>query len=379
MSSRSASPAPSFVTSTSSSSAAAAAATTTSSASASTAAPVPPPRRKTVAMPHPSASAAEAIYAAPGAGASPAARRPSLVRAVVAGAVAAEEALRRETASGASRPPLNLLTTTPYNMTRMVARLGPVVDAVDELRALLAWKRPLLSLLAAIAYAAVCLFPAVLLLLPQAALLAAIAHSYYFRHLPARRAAAAATAAAATDGAVAIASADGTAAAAGVGRAQYARNLQFLQNLMGVYCDAYDATVALLAAALDWSDPRLPSLLLRAAAIAIPAALAAYALLPVNRVCLVAGLAAFARHTAAWDRLVRPAAARAVERIPAPLLAPLLLLKRAATAPFAAAQQQQPQSAPTAASPALVAPPSPGPAVPELRVVEVYENQRWWA
>ncbi|KAJ1566345.1 hypothetical protein HK405_010176 [Cladochytrium tenue] len=335
-------------------------------------------------MPHPSTSAAEAIYTAPGAGGgSPATRRPSLVRAVVASAVAAEEALRRETASGASRPPLNLLTTTPYNMTRMVARLGPVVDTVDELRALLAWKRPLLSLLAAVAYAAVCLFPVVLLLLPQAVLLAAIAHSYYFPHRPVRLAAAAGSAA--TDGTVAVNSTDSTAAAS-VGKAQYARNLQFLQNFMGVYCDAYDASAALLAAALDWSDPRLPTLLLQVAALAIPAALVAYALLPVNSVCLVAGLVAFARHTAAWERLVRPAAASAIERIPAKLLAPLLLLKRTAAAPFATAQQQQKpqsaqsaQSAPPAAPPSVVAPPTPSPPVPELRVVEVYENQRWWA
>ncbi|KAJ3143925.1 hypothetical protein HK101_002943, partial [Irineochytrium annulatum] len=70
-------------------------------------------------------------------------KRPSIVRSIFASTALAAEQMEREREAGLNRqPPLNLLTTTPWNLTRMVIRLGPVVNGLGVADNILDWNPP---------------------------------------------------------------------------------------------------------------------------------------------------------------------------------------------------------------------------------------------
>ena len=59
----------------------------------------------------------------------------SLVKSIVTSTAIAEQDLNRDLQTSRTRPPLSLISTMPYNMTRMVVRLGPVVNAREAAEA----------------------------------------------------------------------------------------------------------------------------------------------------------------------------------------------------------------------------------------------------
>lgn len=55
-------------------------------------------------------------------------------------------------------PPLNLITTTPWNVTKIVVRLGPVVDVYQHIESVIMWRDALKSTCWMVAWVALCRF-----------------------------------------------------------------------------------------------------------------------------------------------------------------------------------------------------------------------------
>ncbi|KAJ3315737.1 hypothetical protein HDU76_002131 [Blyttiomyces sp. JEL0837] len=361
-------------------------------------------------------------------------RSSSLVKTVFASTAIAEDAMERERESGQSKPPpLNLLTTTPYNLTRMVLRLGPVVNGKEVLEDLLSWKDPVKTIVAMFVYVTLCLYPTLLLILPQVGILAVIGANYYKRNEPRahanpalvqeslmtdpsllsqtsnfQRMQSAGTTAAANPTIPTMASSTtgtssftstSTSSSSNINpprsptesslmttttttvstttnpqlsqlqpqtpsHVQYLKNLQFLQNFMGMYCDTYD-NVSKLSTVLDWSDAKSTNTILRATLTAIPLAILAYLLVPAKTAFLILGLFFFLRHTVLWQ-LITSTIPRSVVLFFRRLLAALV---KAIPLPDAMVDL----------GPKLVELEEDLGKKSEIVIVEVYENQRWWA
>ncbi|KAI9346390.1 Peroxin/Dysferlin domain-containing protein [Zopfochytrium polystomum] len=300
------------------------------------------------------------------------ARRASLVHTVFATAAIAEDEMKRADAAGVNRPPLNLLTTTPINTVRLILRFGPVANSKDVILDLLAWKDPLVSAACMLAYVILCIYPILVLVLPQLVILGIIAYNYRQRQTQP-----------ADPSPVNIDppvpdnpnTEELFRKMSKLAKSQYAKNLQFLQNLMGVYCDAYDQAVE-LAGILDWSDADRTQQILNVTLAAIPGALVAYYFVPLNWVALVAGLVLFLQGTSLWATVTvnvpkvlhakfYAVAAALVGMLPLPdtMGAAAAGLPQGGGGESKAAKRTGEKSNSRA----------------ELAVAEIFENQRWWA
>jgi hypothetical protein len=76
------------------------------------------------------------------------------VKTIFASTALAEEAIAQ--GSENVEPPLNMLTTTPYNMIRMVVRLTPVVQGKQSVEDILRWKDPRKTGVILLLYVVVC-------------------------------------------------------------------------------------------------------------------------------------------------------------------------------------------------------------------------------
>ncbi|KAI9312992.1 integral peroxisomal membrane peroxin-domain-containing protein [Zopfochytrium polystomum] len=308
-------------------------------------------------------------------------RRSSIVRTVFASAALAEEELKRAEAAGENRPSLNLLTTTPYNTFRFILRFGPVVNSKDVIVDVLAWKDPLVSGICLGSYVVLCLYPTLVLILPQIVVIAFITFNYHLRNYPVPPQAGApvpgmAEVAVLADGATATDSAELEtlySRMSGLAKSQYAKNLQFLQNLMGSYCDVYDQ-IEENAEYVDWTDPVKTKQTLYASLVGIPAALAVYQLVPLNWAMLVAGSVVFLKGTPVWDAVVvgiptmlRDKSYSLVAAVVRAIPIPDAIGGVGSTSPM------RPTTTTTTAAAAITA------AQDATATAEIFENQRWWA
>ncbi|KAI5293887.1 hypothetical protein KEM52_005053 [Ascosphaera acerosa] len=201
------------------------------------------------------------------------------------------------------------------NFRRFNGRIGVVFNFQHQVELLLAWHNPTETLALLATYTLVCLHPALLASLPLAVfVLFIMVPGYVARHPPPPVAATSSTTAYyAYDGpalAPGLAAADVGKPAAELSR-DFLDNMAHLQKSMGDFADAYDAVVAALLPAADFSNERLSSAIFLAAAALLLALLCTAHLVPRNLVVLVAGDAA----VLAGNERVRWHARRALETV----------------------------------------------------------------
>lgn len=172
-------------------------------------------------------------------------------------------------------PKLNLATTMPKNMTKFVMRLGPLVDFQDECIEIFTWKNPSRTIAFLLAYILLCLYPIILYTLPQILMLCFMIRLYYIR-------------------AENIATKPQSKLSLNL---SYLKNLQFIQNHMGIYSQVYD-DIASFKRHLDWSNEKKSTSLFKVAIGSIFIGLLIAKLVPLNLIFLGGGLVLFVQNTA---------------------------------------------------------------------------------
>ncbi|KAI9204666.1 integral peroxisomal membrane peroxin-domain-containing protein [Polychytrium aggregatum] len=259
------------------------------------------------------------------------------------------------------QPPLNLLTATPWNISRLVLRLGPVVDAFDIAVDVLLWTYPFRTGMICIGWIVLCTYPILGFIIPQACLILYMLSRYktssHRRPLPTPPIEELERVTSSTSLLSSIPT---------VNHQQYQKNLKFMQNLMVIYCDLYDRAAA-VHQTLDWHDSELTTRWLRVIALAIPMAYAVVLVVPVRTIVMVAGLMVLMMHTSLfrtlmmvlpsfiWKRLVNWTS-RLIRTFPAPDSA----VDLGVVDDFEGATPEEEK------------------AKSETMAVDVYENQRWW-
>ncbi|KAJ3414824.1 hypothetical protein HDV05_005981 [Chytridiales sp. JEL 0842] len=236
--------------------------------------------------------------------------------------------------------PLNLLSTTPRNFTRFVARLGPVVDAFDAITEIMTWKDPSRTLVALLAYIILCIFPTLFMILPQFGLVVIITRNYYNK----------------TKQEVTKKRSGGAYTTISTTSAQYLRNMQFIQNQMGMFATVHDEISANLRL-IDWSSEEDTMQVLRVVVGSAVGVVVTLHLIPFNYIMLLAGLAAFSSNTAlfrAASTTLPPVIMRNLQDKVTQLKDGILISSLSSGA----------NSSKTSVN---------------ISTVQLYENQRWWA
>ncbi|KAJ3108366.1 hypothetical protein HDU97_001491 [Phlyctochytrium planicorne] len=231
-------------------------------------------------------------------------------------------------------PPLNLLTTTPRNFTRFVSRIGPLVDGFDAITDIMTWKEPSQTIIALLVYIIFCIYPVLFIVLPQITLIYIITKNYYQKtkvEVVGKKAASTAPSGISTTS------------------AQYIKNMQFIQNQMGMFCDIH-GEISRNAKILDWSDERETLMALKVAAGSAFAVVFLIWLIPFNVILLVGGVAAFFSNTAFF---------RAASTTLPPAIMKGLADRVDSIREGIAAARKSPEGS--------------------VVTVTIYENQRWWA
>lgn len=173
------------------------------------------------------------------------------------------------------------------NFARFTVRAAVIADLEDTLEGIFTWQQPSVTLLCMVAYAAVCLYPGMLLMTPYALLVYLIVKNYFYR---AQR----------------IAMANGRPLSSlppepspivKIGSAQYKRNLTHIQNSMGLFADTFDA-VRMQMTHLDWSDEQDTMNILKLVLLGWFATAVTLYFVPWNYVLLVGGELGFLANTA---------------------------------------------------------------------------------
>ncbi|KAJ3413331.1 hypothetical protein HDV05_008181 [Chytridiales sp. JEL 0842] len=291
--------------------------------------------------------------------------RTSLVKTIFAATALAEEALTKENELGTTKePPFNPITTLPYNMVRMVVRLTPVVEGKKDLEDLLHWKNPRKTASVLAAYIFLCI----------------ICYNYLQKRNPNNGKQPADEQPADdviannnnnnnNDDAIQKTNVVDLYELSGLSRIptqDYVNNLQFLQNFMGIYVDAYDATMLFLSK-FDWSNPETTRSALRYVIASIPLLLFTYYFIPINYIALIAGLSLFLSQTTLWRHIT--------------FTLPMLTIYKAS---LLATSIVKAIPIPDALIPSNVKSFEEGQEGDEGKSlkslsVEVFENQRWWA
>ncbi|KAJ1971050.1 hypothetical protein H4R35_005496 [Dimargaris xerosporica] len=255
--------------------------------------------------------------------AQPIMERQSLVDAYFQNLYHLHTAYDNQTSMLTDPPALNLFTTTPRNISQFIGKIGPVVDAFYFAVDIITWKDTYQSLQFLIAFIVLCLQPALVSLVPPLAIIGVIVRNYYSSivlhggsvsqpvHNPSgieaqetthqtaslSLSASKSPKAADRDRKRSASKARSLFLPSNVytsgGRStatQYARNMQFIQNAMGLYCQA-DAMANDLYRFLDWSDPPTTWRVLWSVAALIPIVAFTFWLVPANLLVLSAGVA----------------------------------------------------------------------------------------
>ncbi|KAI8824067.1 integral peroxisomal membrane peroxin-domain-containing protein [Fimicolochytrium jonesii] len=225
----------------------------------------------------------------------------------------------------AKEPSLNLLTTTPKNFTRFVSRLGPMVGFQDDITEILTWQNPSKTFIIMVVYVFLCIYPTLFIVLPQLLLIYNIMNNYYTKTKK---------------------TVTGKKPSANV---QYLKNMQFIQNSMGMYCDAYE-DVKKNSTVLDWSDEEETIRILKVAVGSMFGVIFVVRIIPFNYIMLLGGVGMFLQNTAIF-------------RAASTTVPPVLMKKL----------QHQVDTVREAIREARKG------ADDGVVVVSLYENQRWWA
>ncbi|TPX59554.1 hypothetical protein PhCBS80983_g02436 [Powellomyces hirtus] len=173
----------------------------------------------------------------------------------------------------AKDPPLNLLTTTPKNFTRFVMRLGPVVNFQDDVTEVLTWQNPPKTVIVMVTYIFLCIYPTLLIVAPQMLLIYIIMGNYYKKTKK---------------------DVVGQKTSTNV---QYLKNMQFIQNSMGMFCEGYE-DVKKNSKALDWSNEEETIHILKMAVASMFGVIFVVRMIPFNYIMLLGGVAMFLQNTA---------------------------------------------------------------------------------
>ncbi|KAJ3017807.1 UNVERIFIED_CONTAM: hypothetical protein HDU68_011460 [Siphonaria sp. JEL0065] len=191
-------------------------------------------------------------------------KQPSFVDELAAQTII--ETVSKERKRSVANPPLDLVFTTPKNMAGFIARIGPIVSLFEGIENLLNWKEPPKTTLALIVCCSLCLYPVVLTILPHGLILYLISSSYFekakYEHLmqtklpgdlvntpsssisnivPSPSTTATAVSATLPNYSSSTTPTPSATATAAMYSAAYLKNLQFIQNQMGLFVKGYDA------------------------------------------------------------------------------------------------------------------------------------------
>jgi hypothetical protein len=184
-----------------------------------------------------------------------------------------------------TKPELSL-AANGKNFARFTVRAAVLANLQDTVESIFTWQQPSVTLLCMVAYGFVCIYPAIILMLPYILLVQIIVQNYFHR---AQR----------------IAQANGRPLSSlppepspivKIGSAQYRRNLTFIQNSMGMFADHFDAVRAQFIH-FDWSDEEHTMNILKAVLAAWVATVVAVYFVPWNYILLMVGEAAFVANT----------------------------------------------------------------------------------
>ncbi|KAL7749328.1 hypothetical protein RI367_005199 [Sorochytrium milnesiophthora] len=276
-------------------------------------------------------------------------------------------------------PSLNLLTTTPKNMTRFMARVGPLHAIELHVRDILSWKNKTKTCLALSVFTIYALYPVLLVITPQLALIYYIAERYYDQTraqvLGGKKGGKLVRPAAATAAGAAAPAKFNTDASPSLKPSDLKDNMQFIQNLMGVHCDTYDTAVLFSRQYLSWASPQDTKTLLQLLIASLLPTLLAFYFVPLNHLVLLGGWAVFLGNTP----LVL-----GIKDTLQPVLLEILnenwefakgVVKRW---PEVMRVTSGSNTKRTATDSSLSEATSPGSADEGVYMVAIYENQRWW-
>ncbi|GBE83091.1 hypothetical protein SCP_0501370 [Sparassis crispa] len=182
-----------------------------------------------------------------------------------------------------TRDPLSIPITT-VNFKRFVAKAGPVFWLQDRFEEILMWKKGWkYTLVWMAAYAFLCCFPRMILLLPHVALLSVLLATHPSLRNP--------STCDDLDDDVANGIASSMPPQSGEGSVAWLANMQAIQNFMGAYSDVYDFLLPAVPH-LTHGTPYTP-ILLSLTVISILLVLPLVAFLPLRPTCLTLGIAPF--------------------------------------------------------------------------------------
>ncbi|ORE12239.1 hypothetical protein BCV71DRAFT_191390 [Rhizopus microsporus] len=184
------------------------------------------------------------------------------------------------------QPPLNPQNTTK-NFTRFVARVGPIFSFRDRVMLLLSWEKPLDTWISLIIYCLMCLYPKLLLFIPQLFLMYLILSNHSNSKKKKENGSSTPASLPFPFSLFQPGSDDSP---------EYLRNLQNIQNSMGEVSDAYDWIVE-QSSHIDWSSEQetVHILQLLVASIFMTCIVAIF--VPLNMIFLSAGLFVYASNT----------------------------------------------------------------------------------
>ncbi|TPX49351.1 hypothetical protein SeLEV6574_g01528 [Synchytrium endobioticum] len=248
-------------------------------------------------------------------------------------------AMNMESERKAAQPPLNLLTTTPKNFAKFIHRAGVIRAAHEEIMSVLMWENSGKTFMWMIAVIILTLYPYFLVITPQATIIYIILRKYYEK---ARKQAHVEAPKKSDTGPIASQS------MTGISSAEYARNMQWIQNFMGQFVEVFDAAVE-YSKIVDWSDENKTSLVLKMTIATALAALVIARLIPTRFLFMTVGVTPFLANTA-FIRAV-------VTSMPALVVAKMMSYYNRGKELF------KMNSIPTG----------------DAAVVGIYQNERWWA
>ena len=159
------------------------------------------------------------------------------------------------------KEPLNLLTTTPKNFTRLVSKISPIVQGQEELIKILEWVEPIKSSAVLLLYILTCLYPWLILFFP----------TFYIFYI--------------------LFNASPTESSS-----QYMKNMQFIQNHMKMGSDLIDYINEFIDSLVNSKNGNL-ILLYSTLASTFAAIVCNYIPIKFNWICLILGVLVLSSHS----------------------------------------------------------------------------------
>lgn len=189
-------------------------------------------------------------------------------------------------------PPLNVLTRTPKNMARFVARVGFLADFQDWAADVITWQSTTQTVTVLAGWIFFCLNPRLLLFLPHLIVTSLSVHYYYARS-------------AYSSEPTVLQKSRKTPRWSRKKKnvSFYVRNAQWIQNFMAMHSDTYDSVLE-LKPYVDWRDERVSARVLQYCWLSVPLMLVFFYVVPINWVVMIAGVAAVLANSAPGRALV---------------------------------------------------------------------------